>query len=69
MSLGPFSVCFASSSLFCHLLQFHHCVVVLFGLVVALPLSRCFEVALFPPCEQLLTAVVLSIVVAAIIVW
>jgi hypothetical protein len=69
MSLGPFSVCFASSLLFHHLPQFHCCVVVSFGLVVPLPLSCCFEVAPFPPHEQLLMAVVLSVVVAAIIVW
>jgi hypothetical protein len=69
MSLGPFSVCFASSSLFRHLLQFHRCVVVSFGLVVALLLSRHFEVTLFPPHEQLLVAVVLGVVVAAVVVW
>jgi hypothetical protein len=66
---GAFSICFASSSLFHHLPQFHHCVVVSFGLVVALPLSHCFEVALLPPHEQLLTVVVLSVVVEAVIMW
>jgi hypothetical protein len=69
MSLGPFSVCFASSLLFRCLPQFHHCVVVSFGLVVMLLLSRHFEVALFPLHEQLLAAVVLGVVVAAIIMW
>jgi len=55
--------------LFRRLSQFHRCVVISFGLVVALPLSRRFEVAPFPPREQLLAAVVLGVVVAAVVVW
>jgi hypothetical protein len=66
---GAFSICFASSLLFHRLPQFHHCDVVSFGLVGALPLSCHFKVALFPPCEQLLMAVVLGVVVAAVVVW